>query len=289
MLCCGPANTTVRRYAPCDGAAAIVAALVTQTPLPIPRLSSHRPYHACPQDLKLFLQDTGQPSATPILETPWANATNNASMPGGEGQMDIELITATATGVQSTFWYSSNDIYNGFLDFQMQIANVANPPLVWSCSWGTPESDMGPDGTAFEQRVSFELQKMGARGMTMVFASGDAGVTAAGRGGNCDTFQVRVSRVPWRGICEQAHRSSPPLPSPLHTAAIVPSVIPVCAVSVRHRTRACQPWVAAGPAVAPRVHVRASYVWHGHAGSTHRVQQPRRADGRAGDPGHVLL
>lgn len=94
--------------------------------------------------------------------------------------------------MQSTFWYASNNISVGFLDFCLQIADVPDPPLVWSCSWGTPETSMpGPDGPAFEARVSVELQKMGARGMTLMFASGDAGVTSAGRGGTCDTFQVR--------------------------------------------------------------------------------------------------
>ena len=88
------------------------------------------------------------------------------------------------------------------------VSAISNPPLVWSCSWGTPEAEKGPDGLAFIERATQELIKMGVRGMTLMFASGDAGATAAGRGGQCGVLQVcqGLGRVGWRGAGPHARR-----------------------------------------------------------------------------------
>lgn len=208
-----------------------------------------------PTDLHAFLKDTGEPDATPLVGQPWKNATNNPKLAGDEGEMDIELITSTATGMQSTFWYASNNISTGFLDFCHEISDVPNPPLVWSCSWGTPEAGVPPDGTVFEDRVTVELQKMGVRGMTMVFASGDAGVTSAGRGGNCDAFQPSF-----------------PAASP-YVLAVSGTVL-----DSKPSTAASKPSITTAPP-----HVR-----HGHGRRPHHLQRPRRPHQRPGDRGRVL-
>lgn len=56
----------------------------------------------------------------------------------------------------------------------MEIANVTQPPMVQSVSVGTTEYEYLTDmGEKFVRRINAEFVKAGARGISLVFASGD--------------------------------------------------------------------------------------------------------------------
>lgn len=187
-------------------------------------------------ELANFLADVGEapPKHTRLVDP---HSENNPSLPGDEGQMDIELITGTATGASTTFWYASNNMDFGLLNWTAQVAAMQSPPLVFSCSWGTAETEVGPLGSSFESRISTEFQKIGLRGITLLFASGDAGATAAGRGGNCSDFQPSFPATSPYAVAVSAtvmsgDTQSPPAPANADS-------IPFCAEKVYNASVVC--------------------------------------------------
>lgn len=149
---------------------------------------------------------------------------NDPRYPGDEGQMDIELAATVGAGAHPTFWYASDNA-TGLLDWALQVNNASSPPLVFSVSWGLPESKVGSMlGPHFEPRLNAELMKMGLRGITVAFASGDAGATSIGRGiRTCDRLEpsfpasspyvVSVSATMLRGAAAGSTGSRPAWPA----------------------------------------------------------------------------
>eukprot|EP00756_Hemistasia_phaeocysticola_P034137 Hpha_TRINITY_DN16506_c0_g1::TRINITY_DN16506_c0_g1_i1::g.132576::m.132576/K01279/TPP1, CLN2; tripeptidyl-peptidase I len=103
----------------------------------------------------------------------------NGSSPGTESMLDIELITTVGPGVQSAFWGFSGNA-NGstsnepFLQW-LAVADStpdADIPKVFSTSYGEAESSTPIDMAV---RMNTEFMKLGARGVSVIFASGDGG------------------------------------------------------------------------------------------------------------------
>jgi len=103
---------------------------------------------------------------------------NNASECAGdpndciEANLDVQYIIAMAQNAATTFWSvsSNGDI---FLNWILAVANMTNPPLVHSMSYGSIESEEDPIEL---KRFDTEAQKLGVRGVTIVVSSGDDGV-----------------------------------------------------------------------------------------------------------------
>ena len=78
-------------------------------------------------------------------------------------------------------WYTYNEsqiFSEEVLDFITDVTMSDNPPPLFSVSYGWPEDFFGQD---LIDRINIEFAKAGARGITIFFASGDAG--AGGEGG----------------------------------------------------------------------------------------------------------
>jgi len=104
----------------------------------------------------------------------------NKPSAGVEAELDIEYIKSVAPGVPLTVVYS--DSYS-LLDWANQITNMADSPLVHSVSYGNDEVQQ--TSTEFMYTVNTAFIKAGARGLSLLVASGDQGV--CGRSG-CGVF-----------------------------------------------------------------------------------------------------
>ena len=88
-----------------------------------------------------------------------------------EALLDIETIKGVAGSIPLSNYYS--DQYS-ILDWSETINNLQNPPLVHSVSYGNDETQQS--SVQYMYQVNVALQKLGVRGLTILFASGDGGV-----------------------------------------------------------------------------------------------------------------
>ena len=90
-----------------------------------------------------------------------------------EALLDIETIKGLAGTIKLTNFYTAD--YD-LLGWAKQLGDLADGdlPLVHSVSYGNDEAQQ--TSTAYMLAVNTELQKLGARGATILFASGDDGV-----------------------------------------------------------------------------------------------------------------
>jgi len=85
-------------------------------------------------------------------------------------------------------------VYNSqysLLAWARQISSLENPPLVHSVSYGNDEKQQV--SAEYMQTANTAFMKAGARGLSILFASGDQGV--CGREG-CGFFKKRVTPPP---------------------------------------------------------------------------------------------
>lgn len=122
-----------------------------------------------PKDLAQFQSICNLPKQAPTIVGPNSPAT------GVESGLDIEYIMGVATNIPTTFW--SLNQYSLY-DWIEQVAGTAYPPLIHSVSYGNDEAQ---NGKAYMDKTNQEFAKMGVRGITVLFASGDQG--AWGRAG----------------------------------------------------------------------------------------------------------
>tara|TARA_B110000008_G_C16943240_1_gene553352 strand:+ start:171 stop:1904 length:1734 start_codon:yes stop_codon:yes gene_type:complete len=88
-----------------------------------------------------------------------------------EAILDIETIKGIAGSIPLSNYYT--DQYS-ILDWSETINNLENPPMVHSISYGNDESQQS--SVQYMYQVNVALQKLGVRGLTVLFASGDGGV-----------------------------------------------------------------------------------------------------------------
>ncbi|KAL1500319.1 hypothetical protein AB1Y20_012985 [Prymnesium parvum] len=89
----------------------------------------------------------------------------------GEALLDIEYAGALAGAIPLT------DIFNSqfsLLKWATQISNMASPPLVHSVSYGNDEAQQS--SKTFMEECNTQFMKLGAMGLSILFASGDQGV-----------------------------------------------------------------------------------------------------------------
>jgi tripeptidyl-peptidase-1 len=108
---------------------------------------------------------------------------------GTESMLDIEYINAMGAGIESEFWgFSGNSPDNPqnepFIKWLAVVSNTsdADVPLIFSTSYGEEEDSTTMDTAT---RTNVEFMKAGARGISLLFASGDSGA-APGQGGCVD-------------------------------------------------------------------------------------------------------
>merc|ERR1719375_2757054 len=108
---------------------------------------------------------------------------NTGSRPGIESMLDTEYITGVAEGVTTwVYSYPSVDFCSDLLTWANDVAGEADHPHVVSLSYGSQKIDFCDKSS--QQRLSEDMQKLGAMGVTVVIASGDdgsGGVTRQGK------------------------------------------------------------------------------------------------------------
>ena len=124
-----------------------------------------------PADLRYFFNTMGLP------DQPVASSTGNHtsdikciqdSSACSEANLDVQYIMAASPGSPTSYMYTDKT----FSSWLVEVANMTNPPLVLSISYGAEETGMQySDMNAF----STEAIKMGVIGITIVVASGDDG------------------------------------------------------------------------------------------------------------------
>jgi len=111
----------------------------------------------------------------------------NGSPSGMEGTIDVCYGAAMAAGVATTFW-STKGRMPGHSDNEPLLAWLSalskdpSPPLVLSFSYSDDEDTVD---SSYASRVNVELQKAGARGLTIIESSGDGGVSGTAPKKNC--------------------------------------------------------------------------------------------------------
>lgn len=138
-----------------------------------------------PSDLQTFFNqfDSEASGRTPKLYGP-----NEPSNPGVEASLDIEYIMAMGNNVSTQFWSTPgqqphNPENEPFLVWLTNVSDLSDSeiPLVISVSYGDNEGGVNYE---YAQRVNAEFQKLGARGISIMFSSGDGGV-AGGQSSPC--------------------------------------------------------------------------------------------------------
>jgi len=99
--------------------------------------------------------------------------------PGVESMLDIEYITGVGGNIETEFWGFSgkspdNPENEPFMTWLAKASSTADAdiPKLFSTSYGEGESTWSP---AAANRLNAEFMKIGARGITLLFASGDSG------------------------------------------------------------------------------------------------------------------
>jgi len=134
-------------------------------------------YYA-PADLKQFWTEF-VPYA-PFQPVAKVIGTNVASDPGIEASLDIEYIMGVAPNVTTWFYcMAAFNFWDDLTTWTQELDNETSPPWIHSVSYGS-QGDYPSD--AYRDRLNQEFQKLGTRGLTIVFASGDSGAGCQGNG-----------------------------------------------------------------------------------------------------------
>jgi len=101
--------------------------------------------------------------------------------PGVESMLDIEYITGVGGNIETEFWgFSGKSQYDPenepFLKWLAAVSNTSDSdvPKLFSSSYGEGESTWPLEAA---ERLNAEFMKAGARGISLLFASGDSGAS----------------------------------------------------------------------------------------------------------------
>jgi tripeptidyl-peptidase-1 len=108
---------------------------------------------------------------------------NSASQPGVESMLDTEYIEGLGQGVDTwVYSYPNFDFCADLLTWANDVASESQHPYVVSLSYGSQKIDFCDSTT--RSRLSEDVQKLGAMGITVVIASGDDGSGGMSRQGS---------------------------------------------------------------------------------------------------------
>jgi len=137
-----------------------------------------------PADLASFAVSTDLPIAA--VASDHIVGLNDPTQPGDEAELDIQYIGAVGQNVTNWFWIEGGTTW--LYGFGTHFFSTKDVPLVVSISYGWSEADQCEDGIGAQEcqqlgvnsqgyvaRVNTEFQKIGARGISILVASGDSG------------------------------------------------------------------------------------------------------------------
>jgi tripeptidyl-peptidase-1 len=109
--------------------------------------------------------------------------TNTGTHPGVESMLDVEYIMGVGQGIPTwVYSYPNFDFCADLLKWASDVASNPEHPYVVSLSYGSQKIDFCD--TATIQRLSQDVQKLGAMGITVLIASGDDGSGGISRQGS---------------------------------------------------------------------------------------------------------
>lgn len=132
-----------------------------------------------PSDLSTFQQLNGIP-ANPIAAAVGQDASDaicaTSTSSCIEANLDVQYMTSIATLSPTTYWYQSTASSNSneFVDWIMSVSSDPSPPLVHSISYAIVESAVS---ASLMQAFDNAAIALGVRGISIVAASGDSGVS----------------------------------------------------------------------------------------------------------------
>ncbi|EJD00678.1 family S53 protease-like protein [Fomitiporia mediterranea MF3/22] len=112
----------------------------------------------------------------------------SANEAGVEANLDIQYTVGVASGVPTTFISVGERFQDGALEGFLDIINFllgeSNPPHVLTTSYGQNENTISSN---LANQLCNAYMQLGARGTSILFASGDGGVSGS-QSGRCTTF-----------------------------------------------------------------------------------------------------
>lgn len=136
-----------------------------------------------PSDLSYFQNYFGLPVEAVAVDIGGHESNRACSKNNGqdciEANLDVQYMMAVAQRVPTTYYYWAGEDF--LLDWAMQVANMASPPLVFSISYGIDEAALPASyGAAFDAAA----MKLGVMGVTILASSGDDGaISSSARNG----------------------------------------------------------------------------------------------------------
>ncbi|CCL99683.1 uncharacterized protein FIBRA_01704 [Fibroporia radiculosa] len=129
-------------------------------------------------DLKAFLGEfrPDMNSSTTYAFQSIDNGTDsqNITEAGAEADLDIEYTVGLATGVPVTLISTGGEFPGALLDAAATLLNESSPPQVLSSSWGYNEDQVSKK---FAYALCNAYAGLGARGVSIIYSSGDGGVS----------------------------------------------------------------------------------------------------------------
>ncbi|KAJ7117680.1 family S53 protease [Mycena epipterygia] len=159
--------------------------------------------------LKSFRTDVSS-STTFTTQTLDGGVNTQSAADAGVEALDIQYTVGVATGVPIVFVSAGENSQDGdlggFLDMVNFLSAEDNIPQVLTTSYGENESDLSP---ALASKLCNAYMALGARGTSVLFASGDGGVEG-GSAQTCSTFQVAFpADCPFLTAVGSVHGTSP--------------------------------------------------------------------------------
>eukprot|EP00966_Prymnesium_polylepis_P049800 1152494-Prymnesium_polylepis.1 len=150
-----------------------------------------------PSDVALFQSTYSLPSQ-PVTHI----VGKNDGKAGDEASLDAQYIMTTGSGVPTTYVYLDGSMENPFTNWLVWAAAApdATLPKVHSLSLGAAEDQVGD---AIIGRMNTEMAALGARGVSILFASGDSGWQPQQKFGAASPYVTAVGGI-WNGEMRQS-------------------------------------------------------------------------------------
>ncbi|KAE9294139.1 hypothetical protein PF008_g24629 [Phytophthora fragariae] len=156
-------------------------------------------------DVKAFYKQY-LPGETPPRIIEKEDRVNTPERASTEASLDLQYITGVGRNATTFVWtmngsnpYSSED--EPFVEFAQDVLALENPPYVVSISYSDDEEHIFDVSPGYARTLDTLLIKMGLRGITVLIAGGDDGVTG---------LRPEFEKIPAAEICKQ---SGPQWPS----------------------------------------------------------------------------
>jgi len=124
-----------------------------------------------PNDLKVFFQKFVPGSSADTVRKVYGE--NSPDAPGVEAELDIQYIMGVVPGIATDFYILPGfDFWTGLTSWAGELASQHGVALVHSVSYGSQSQYPSTD---LRDRFNTDMMKLGARGLSIIFASGDDG------------------------------------------------------------------------------------------------------------------